>query len=396
MKLQLFVFAAVLSLAAQSSIVPVYPVNGETVNVQTKEELAVSRHRGYKDRLAEVRANKDSFGKDKNKKWRIAPPVELKWKTTEKEHGPWKIMISKSPDFKNPVVYCERHAGKEKTASGDIRTFKAERHNLEVGRTYWWKVVSGTKKKAKESKPATFKTADTPPRWIAIEGRVANIRDIGGWKTEDGKRVRQGLVFRGQGLNDNSANGAVKGRNRLMVEDRDYLVGTLGIKTDLDLRSGRETADMTTSPLGKEVKFVHHSSEHYQRIFNKAGKKTMAKNFRVFTDEKNYPVYFHCIAGADRTGALAYTLLGVLGVSQSDASIDWEYTFYPWMPELQKGFSKKYWRREQHLENGFKKYGNENSSFKERAELYLLDCGITKQEIEKFRSIMLEDAKEAK
>ena len=388
--------SVVCAAAALAELVPVHPVEGAEVPVQTDEALALSGKASYEARVSLAKKNKKEFSKNEKEKWRTAPPVILKWRATKDEHGPWKITISKTPDFKDPLVYCERHAGKEKTASGVLRTFKAERHNLEVGCTYWWKVACGAKGKTKESKPATFKTADTPPRWIDIEGRVENIRDLGGWKTCDGRRVRQGLVFRGQGLNDNSANGAVPGRNRLMVEDRDYLAGTLGIKTDLDLRSGRETADMKTSPLGEGVKFVHHSSEHYQRIFNKAGKKTMAKNFRVFVDEKNYPVYFHCIAGADRTGALAYTLLGVLGVSQNDAAVDWEYTFYPWMPELQKGFNRKYWRRSQHLAEGFKKYGGENSTFKERVELYLLDCGITKEEIEKFRSIMLEDAKEAK
>ena len=390
--------AIALAFNLCAEIVPLSPAGGNAVPVQTEEALALTSIHSYTGRVDKAKACKKDFNKDKDAKWRTSRAIEFKWRTTAGEGGPWTIAVSENPDMSNPVEFHMKHAdkktqSKKKNGPAD-RTYFAKDHNLKVGTKYYWQVKNLKKKIS--SKPAEFKTADTPPRWIGIEGRVENIRDLGGWKTDDGRRVKQGLVFRGQGLNDNSANGAVPGRNRLMVEDVNFLRGALGIKTDLDLRSGRETADMASSPLGKDVKFVHHSSEHYQRIFNKTGKKTMAKNFRVFTDENNYPVYFHCIAGADRTGALAFTLLGLLGVSVDDAAIDWEYTFYPWMPELHKGFNKNYWRRSQHLSEGFMKYGNEKSSFKERVELYLLDCGITKDEIERFRSIMLEDAKEAK
>ena len=39
------------------------------------------------------------------------------------------------------------------------------------------------------------------------------------------------------------------------------------------------------------------------------------------------------------------------------------------------------------------KYGEKGDTFRKRVELYLKDCGITQAEIEKFRSIMLEDGK---
>ena len=397
-RLGLAISSLTLAFNLHAELAALSPAGGASVPVQTEEELALASIHTYTGRVEKAKACKKDFNKNKDEKWRTSRAIEFKWRATAGESGPWTIAVSEKPDMSDPVKFHMRHAdkktqGKKKNSPAD-RTYFAKDHNLKVGTKYYWQVTSLKKKVS--SKPAAFKTADTPPRWIGIEGRVENIRDLGGWKTCDGRRVKQGLVFRGQGLNDNSANGAVPGRNRLMVEDRDYLANTLGIKTDLDLRSGRETADMQASPLGENVKFVHHSSEHYQRIFNKAGKKTMAKNFRVFADEKNYPVYFHCIAGADRTGALAFTLLGVLGVSEDDAAIDWEHTFYPWMPELQKGFKKSYWRRAQHLSEGFRKYGDKDSTFKERVELYLLDCGITKDEIERFRSIMLEDAKEAK
>ena len=113
----------------------------------------------------------------------------------------------------------------------------------------------------------------------------------------------------------------------------------------------------------------------------------MAKNFRVFCDPKNYPIYFHCIAGADRTGSLAVVLEAVLGVPEKEIEMDYERTFYPRM----KNYTGSVWKSYQTLKEGIMKYGKEGDSFQKCAELYLKDCGITQEEIEKFRSIMLED-----
>ena len=97
-------------------------------------------------------------------------------------------------------------------------------------------------------------------------------------------------------------------------------------------------------------------------------------------------MYFHCIAGADRTGSLAFILEAVLGVSEQEIEMDYEHTFYPGM----KNFQGAAWKSYQDLKKGIMKYGKESDSLQKCAELYLLDCGITPEEIEKFRSIMLE------
>ena len=50
--------------------------------------------------------------------------------------------------------------------------------------------------------------------------------------------------------------------------------------------------------------------------------------FAVLSDESNYPVYFHCNAGADRTGTLAFLIEGLLGVSYADTIRDFELTSF--------------------------------------------------------------------
>ena len=415
MKKQILVLASVFSLwGLQAAIVPVSPVAGKTIQLVPDAQKKLMNMPTYKERLEFLqwdRANGKKVRHDPN--WRKALPVVLEWKATAGEKGPWKILIGKKPDLSDARVWfkavkeTDKATGRE---SGKDQSQKNEKYevpyaNLEINTTYYWRVCTRgycgwgcnpkhgceAGKKVCESEIASFKTEDFAPRWMAIEGRVGNMRDLGGRKTVDGRRVKQGMIYRGQGLNDNSTTGEIRGRNRLTAADVEYMTGTLGIKTDLDQRSPGEVADMTASPLGPSVKWIHNSSSCYAGIFLEDGKKAMAKNFRVFCDPANYPIYFHCIGGADRAGSLAYTLNGILGVERHLLNTDWESTFYPTLPEMRSDYKDHtFWCGEWHFDDGFAKYGDANTSWNKRIELYLLDCGVTMEEIEKFRSIMLE------
>ena len=43
----------------------------------------------------------------------------------------------------------------------------------------------------------------------------------------------------------------------------------------------------------------------------------------MFLDPANYPIDFHCIAGQDRTGAVAFILNALLGVEEEELYLDW-------------------------------------------------------------------------
>ena len=415
---------------AFGAIEPLSPAGGETVTLLPEAQRRIMAIEKYDDRLAALRKDKECgcgtyFG-DKETKWRTASPLLLKWRATDGEKGPWLIEMGRGEVFAESRKWWleAKDVKKEKTDRGVVHSWEVPRPNLELGRTYCWRVwsdvkctvahahgsmlsgacaVCGKRANVRKSAVVLFSTVRRPPRWLALEGRVKNVRDLGGWLTTDGRRVRQGMAYRGQGLNDNSPNGDAPGRNRLMVEDVAYMKNVMGIKTDLDLRNGREVAGMMRSPLGEGVNYIQRASPLYGGIFEDTkypdwagaeGKRAMAANFRVFCDERNYPIYFHCIGGADRTGSLAYVLNGVLGVPRHDLEVDWESTFYPTLPELAPEYKGPgFWRRKQYLDEGFARYGGPDTPWNERIRLYLLDCGITDREIERFRSIMLEPSK---
>ena len=346
--------------------------------------------------------------------WGVASPVVLTWKATAGAKGPWKIRLATDSSLVNGRDF--HILAKDLVPRYDgICRYEVPRANLMPGRRYWWRVWCATRcadwycgsavgdhgcacgktGPAPASETWSFTTADNAPRWIAIEGRTENIRDLGGWRTTDGRRIRRGIAFRGQGLNDNSVNGESAGRNRLTAEDVRYMTETLGIKTDLDLRTKGEIADMKESPLGPSVRFVHNSSRAYKEIFEKEGMEAMARNVRLFCDRGNLPVFFHCIGGADRTGSLAYVLNGVCGVAKEDLERDWESTFYPDIPEVLENVSGvpfsdgTYWRGSHHFDKGFAKYPG--ATLKEKIEAYLADCGVTQDEIAQLRSVLVED-----
>ena len=407
-------FVAVLAATAvRAAIVPVSPIGGEVVARVPDAQKKAMDLATLDERIALFRQDREKGGKiiRHNQFWRKAKPFKLTWRVTEGETGPWKIEIATNPDLTDPEVRyisvksVDPATGRETDKDigglgGEVVSYTVPRANFEIARTYWWR-VTGLGKPAKDQKKgpivrseiASFATEDRAPRWIAIEGGVGNIRDFGGWHTTDGRRVRQGMAFRGQGLNENSVTGERQGRNRLTVEDVKYFTQTLGIKTDLDLRSKGETADLAESPLGPGVKFILRSSPAYKSIFASHHRETMAANVRVFCDKANYPIYFHCIGGADRTGSLAYVLLGVLGVSQHDIETDWESTFYPNIPDDINEKDPNFWCRESHLTDGIAKYGAEGDTWQRRCELYLLDCGVSQEEIARLREILLEPAK---
>jgi len=173
------------------------------------------------------------------------------------------------------------------------------------------------------------------------------------------------------------------GPTRLNEAMLDYMLNELGIKSDVDLRSGGECYGMKGSPLGDRVTWFQYSSSAYGGMQGKEGKEAFTKVFRVFLDPKNYPIVFHCIAGQDRTGAVAFILNGLLGVEEEELYLDWEATGFWNSSPL---FCHK--NLFNHLVDGFQKLPGQ--TLHEKIENYVLDLGFTKEDIEKFRSLMLE------
>jgi protein tyrosine/serine phosphatase len=176
-------------------------------------------------------------------------------------------------------------------------------------------------------------------RHISFEA-CFNFRDIGGYETIDGRRVRWGAVFRADGL------------HRLTSTDVDAAMG-LGLRTVIDLRSTAELdrngrfarADDVTfhhMPLFEEetlpFKFAEPGDpepapgEEYVAMAT-SGATLVAGALRVVA-EGDHAVVFHCAAGKDRTGIVAALILSSLGVPDESIVADYhlsEMSLEPWL-----------------------------------------------------------------
>ena len=188
--------------------------------------------------------------------------------------------------------------------------------NLKTGTTYYYRVeVAG------KTYSGSFRTASSN-RFVSVPG-VENLRDIGGYKTLDGKTVKQGLLIRGCELDG--------------LQNEDYFVSaqdiatmqeTFGFVYDLDLRSPEVVEGEYQSMLGDQVRHKFYDAPTYAQIFRTEYLDAMREIFADLAKPENYPMYLHCTWGRDRTGTIVLLLHGLLNVSKEDALLEYRLTGY--------------------------------------------------------------------
>lgn len=120
----------------------------------------------------------------------VPAPVKFQWECSETDVENFTLTLSSHADFSEPVTLVTTEK-------------EAEIDSLYINTTYYWKVASTKGVEVKTSPVGTFKTEDRTPRLIRID-KVPNVRDIGGYETLYGKRVKQGMIYRTSSLNDNA------------------------------------------------------------------------------------------------------------------------------------------------------------------------------------------------
>jgi protein-tyrosine phosphatase len=177
----------------------------------------------------------------------------------------------------------------------------------------------------------------TGSKRIDLDG-PANFRDLGGYPTTDGRRLRPGRVFRSDSL------------SHMSDADTRHVAEELGVVTVVDLRAAHEVEAFGHGPLGALGVTVRHlpivdstredDSERdgqavdpktlelqqiYEMMLDRFGER-FAAVLQLVADPENQPVVFHCAAGKDRTGLVAALLLGTLGVDEEVIAADYAIT----------------------------------------------------------------------
>jgi protein-tyrosine phosphatase len=186
--------------------------------------------------------------------------------------------------------------------------------------------------------------------------KATNARDLGGYRTRDGRIVRSGLLFRSNALN--------------RLSDADVVaVGKLGLACLIDFRHHREIElvgeDRLPDPAPRTVRLPLFDTDHdvftavsavlkgeagadsiahlradaatggaavmmvdlYRRFVSHAESRAiMAAAMRVILTPGELPLLFHCTAGKDRTGWLAAVVLTALDVDRDTIVADYMRT----------------------------------------------------------------------
>ena len=187
----------------------------------------------------------------------------------------------------------------------------------------------------------TSATLETRTRSLPFSG-ARNFRDLGGYKTTDGRTVRWGVLYRSDAL------------HKLTDDDLRY-ISALGLHRVIDFRSQFEKereADRLPEELASRlvgIPILDHSTEKFRgtreelvqnlkavdssqfminanREFASRFTPEMRTFYQMLLDSNGQPVLFHCTAGKDRTGFAAATLLRILGVPHEVAMEDYLLT----------------------------------------------------------------------
>ncbi|MFF3805226.1 tyrosine-protein phosphatase [Streptomyces sp. NPDC002032] len=182
-------------------------------------------------------------------------------------------------------------------------------------------------------------------RQIVLQGAV-NVRDVGGYRTYTGGQVRQGLVYRSDGLGKLTPAdvGTVAGLGltkavdfRVPVEvqydgaDRlpPGLPATSRPVSDLGLYTTLLTAIGSGDPVRQEEMLGGGRAESYMRdiyrtfVSSPENRAQFAATLREIADGRQGPLLYHCTSGKDRTGWMSYVLLRALGVPEQSAGADY-------------------------------------------------------------------------
>lgn len=369
-------------------------------------------------RISVARTDAESAGRKSRrmKRKRSAMPVRLEWRG---EAAQYRVTVAREPD------------GKVFFSANVTSSFVEVSGLLEIAREWRWTVSDGESEAV-----GRFSTEDLAPRILTWPG-VSNVRDIGGRKGLDGRRIKQGLVFRSGGLNNNAkvdyysydeilamheagtlakagvgdsralgpeyeaklSSGKGIDRNflrlikapprapgvpKLTDEGRAYILGNFGIKVDLDFRGDWECFGMTGSPLGDDVAWRHYPMRSgYGGFVTPMGRASAAAAFSLFLDKKNYPIVFHCIGGTDRTGTFAYLLGGLLGVSEDELILDYDISFIGGQgPDRRhRGWQESLTEAARNLPG---------STLAEKLKGYFISLGFSEAEVEGVREFLLE------
>ena len=290
-------------------------------------------------------------------------PLQFRW---EGEIGEYTVTLSENEDYSNPFVYTVNECSVSFT-------------NLKIDTTYYYKVIKGEQL----IKEDAFITSDEIIRNLYISG-ITNARDLGGYKIDDGV-IKQGLIFRTAKLNANLTEAPSR-----LISDKgmNTMLNDLKVKSEIDLRlvSNNEVGGLTegVGVLGESVKYYQCPMNMSESLDNELNTEGVKRVFSILGDRSNYPTFFHCSIGTDRTGYIAWLINAYLGVNEEKLWRDYLFSNFGLIDGS---------RTIDRIKDKYVKtlYEYRGDTLSEKTKNYLLDKGVTQAQLDVLREMMIEE-----
>ena len=301
--------------------------------------------------------------------------VNLAWQNTSNKAGltRYDVMIGKEADLSDGYLVQGTTA-----TSLDI-------YNSYLGDNYFKIIANYSDGSKEESQIKKYKVENVYPRNLKIDG-MTNCRDMGGGRTlVDGGTIKQGLIYR-----TSSTNGW--GNGRAVVPDtitnagKTELLEHLGCKTEINVNNGGNSNYINIEKFVTANMWYDSGKHHLYR-----NAEPLKIVFHTLSDINNYPVFYHCRIGTDRTGLCAILISGLLGVPEN--LIYQDYLFSNFGNIQEKRYIGDKAGRDNILNyiNDLKAFPGEK--FQNKVYNYLLSIGIPASELDSVIDILTEGNK---
>ena len=264
-------------------------------------------------------------------------------------------------------------------------------YNAFVGDNYFKVLATLNDGTVEASDVKVFKVTTQAPRNLKV-GNLPNCRDTGGRTTVAGGKIKQGLIYRTSGNKFDN-------RSAPDTEAMNTLRDVLKVKTEINVA---DNTGYNISVSGTTVKtaFMDYGKTPYSNMSRNS--QRIRQVFEILGDENNYPVYYHCRIGTDRTGIVGICLGGLLGIPFNEVMQD--YAFSNFAPIDGQRYPHKFAAAETSSAsqdgNGDDpaKYIDEilampGKNFQEQTYYSLLSLGVPATTLDKVINIMTDGAK---
>ena len=180
----------------------------------------------------------------------------------------------------------------------------------------YFKVIANFTDGTKEASPIKIFKVDTQaPRNLDV-GNMPNCRDMGGRTTYAGGKVKQGMIYR-------TAGNKFDNRSSIDSACQTVLTKQLKVKTEINVANS-DTNNVNLSG-GKLVNaYMAYGATPYSNLARNSVRIRQVMD--VLADESNYPVFYHCRIGTDRTGITGVMINGLLGVPFNEVIQDYGFS----------------------------------------------------------------------